>query len=156
MSLLGSRFATADGRSPSRARWFYPCALAVMVVLASGRSQVAAPPIVDIDKLVHFSVFGLLATLVVRSPGLPRVWPAALLVSLFGIADEFRQSFTPGRSVEVADWLADTGGACLAVALYAFWPWYRRLLETPLRLRRRRVVPPAAATHVSSSSVPVA
>lgn len=105
-----------------------------MVVVASGRSQVAAPHISHIDKLSHFCVFGLLATLVVRAPGLKRWWWAVAVVSAFGISDEFRQSFTPGRSVEFADWLADTSGAALAVTLYTFWSWYRRLLETPLHL----------------------
>lgn len=130
-----------------------------MVVIASGRSQVAAPPIVNIDKIVHFSIFGLLATLVARSPGVHRFRYAILAVSLFGITDEIRQSFTPGRSVEFADWIADTSGAALAVTLYAFWPWYRHLLETPLRLRRRRTAIPAPASSTEQStpaSAPVA
>jgi VanZ family protein len=122
---------------PSRLRWLYPLALAAVVVIASGRSHVAAPPGVGFDKLAHFCVFGLLGTLLSRSPGVRRFRHAILIVSLFGICDEVRQSFTPGRSVEFADWMADTLGATLAVALYAFWPAYRNLLETPLRLRFR-------------------
>jgi len=120
-----------------------------MVVIASSRSQVAAPSVSYFDKIAHFSVFGLLGTLIARSPGVRRFRYAILIVSLFGISDEFRQSFTPGRSVEFADWMADTLGAALAVSLYAFWPGYRRLLETPLRLRRPRAArsaePPASA-----------
>jgi hypothetical protein len=108
-----------------------------MVVVASGQSQIAAPQGIGFDKVAHFSVFGLLATLVARCPGVLRFRYAILLVSLFGISDEFRQSFTPGRAVEFADWVADTLGAVTAVTLYAFCPAYRRLLETPLRLRRR-------------------
>lgn len=108
-----------------------------MVVTASGQNHVAAPAIINFDKIAHFSIFGLLGTLIARCPGVRRFRYAIAIVSLFGISDEFRQSFTPGRSVEFADWMADTLGAATAVALYAFWPWYRRLLETPLRLRRR-------------------
>ncbi len=130
---------------PPRLRWLYPAALAATIVVASGRSQVAAPPGMDMDKVVHFSVFGLLATLVARAPGVRAAWVAALGVSLFGASDEIRQSFTPGRSMEFADWVADTAGAAFAVALYASWAWYRRLLETPLPPRSRRSVPPAAA-----------
>lgn len=125
--------------------------LAGMVVIASGRSQVAAPSINHFDKVAHFSIFGLLATLIARCPGVRRFRYAILIVSLFGISDEFRQSFTPGRSVEFADWMADTLGAATAVSLYAFWPWYRRLLETPLRLRRRPVVAPSPATETAST-----
>jgi VanZ family protein len=123
----------ADGRL----RWFYPVVVAVLVVVASGRSQVAAPEIVDIDKAIHFSVFGLIATDVARALGRRRGWWAILIVSGFGISDEFRQSFTPGRSVEVADWVADTLGAAFATTLYLKWTWYRRLLEKPLRWRGR-------------------
>lgn len=125
-----------------------------MITVASGRGQVAAPHIVNIDKIVHFSVFGLLATLVARAPGTSRAWPAILIVSLFGITDEFRQSFTPGRSVEFADWMADTLGAATAVTLYAFWPLYRRILELPLRLRRRPSTTPLAPSPASSSALP--
>lgn len=134
----------------SRLRWLYPLALAAMVVIASGRSHIAAPSGIGFDKLAHFSVFGLLATLVSRSPGVRRFRYAILIVSLFGIGDEFRQSFTPGRAVEFADWMADTLGAALAVTLYAFWPWYRGLLETPLRLRFRST----RASRVSAAAPP--
>jgi hypothetical protein len=123
-----------------------------MVVFASGRSQVAAPDIVNIDKLTHFAVFGLLATLVVRCPGVGRLSYAIGLVSLFGISDELRQSFTPGRSVEFADWIADTAGAACAVLLYGLWPAYRRCLETPLGLPWRRR--PAAAPTTPETIAP--
>lgn len=142
----------------SRLRWLYPAALACMVVVASGRDHVAAPSVVNFDKIAHFSIFGLLGTLIARCPGVRRFRYAIAIVSLFGISDEFRQSFTPGRSVEFADWMADTIGAAIAVTLYAFWPWYRRLLEMPLRLRRRtraaasRPAGPAPAEQAASAT----
>lgn len=118
--------------------WTWPLALAATIVYASGRGPVAAPDIVGIDKVTHFFVFGLLASLVARNGFLPGVgWMAVLIVSLFGITDEFHQSFTPGRSVEVADWVADTLGAAVAVLVYARWEAYRRLMETPLHWRRQ-------------------
>ncbi|MBC8012213.1 MAG: VanZ family protein [Burkholderiales bacterium] len=158
MRLFATHASATGADAPSRLRWVYPLLLATMIVIASGRSHVAAPPIVDIDKLVHFSVFGLLATLVARAPGMRHAWVAVLAVSLFGISDEFRQSLTPGRSVEFNDWLADTAGACLAVGLYSFWAWYRRLLEISLLPRRRRAKPDAtsAASLSSDASAPAA
>jgi len=45
-------------------------------------------------------------------------WLAVLIVSVFGVTGEWHQSFVPGRSGEVFDWLADTTGAALAVTLY--------------------------------------
>lgn len=113
--------------------WGWPIVLAVTVVVASGRGQVAGPEIVNFDKFAHFSIFGLLATLVARAlGGGRRRWWGIAVVSLFGMTDEFRQSFTPGRSVEMADWLADTAGAICAVALYVWCGVYRRLLEAHL------------------------
>lgn len=116
--------------------WLWPAALAATIVVASGRGQVAAPDIVDFDKVAHAAVFGLLATLVHRNGFPPRqAWLPVLLVSLFGALDEWHQSFTPGRSVEVADWVADTVGAALAVTIYVNWTAYRRWLERGLNSR---------------------
>lgn len=129
-----------------RGRLFWAVALAGTVVFASsGNPQMPVQTFVGFDKLAHFGVFGLLATLVLRNravwrrPGW-RGWIAVLAVSAFGGTDEWHQSFTPGRSVEWADWIADTSGAALAVALYLNWGWYRRLLEHPVWRPRPRPV----------------
>lgn len=120
-------------------RWVYPVALASMVVVASGRGQVAAPSIVNIDKLSHFLIFGLMASLVVRLLKDRLWWLAIVAVSVFGMGDEIRQSFTPGRYMEFADWVADTAGALVAVLLYANFSGYRRFLERSICFRRRDV-----------------
>jgi VanZ family protein len=44
-----------------------------------------------------------------------RWWLVIAIVSLYGISDEFHQSFVSGRSVDSTDWIADTVGAVLAV-----------------------------------------
>jgi len=117
--------------------WSWPALLALVIVLASNQSRVTAPSISGFDKVTHFFVYGLLATLVVRNGFVPRFgWLAVLIVSAFGATDEWHQSFTPGRSAEVADWVADTLGALVAVAVYARWSWYRERLENNLRRAR--------------------
>ncbi len=92
------------------------------------------------DKVVHFSVYGLLATLVCRQG---RGWRAAgwalLAVSAYGASDEWHQSFVPGRTMELADWIADTAGAAWAVALYVGWQRYRLWLEYPIGVRSARI-----------------
>lgn len=106
-----------------------------MIFWASSHSRVAAPDLgfANIDKVAHFFVYGLLATLTVRLGRSGRAaWFALLAVSAFGVTDEFHQSFVPGRSCSAADWVADTLGAALAVGCYAGWERYRRLLELPL------------------------
>jgi VanZ family protein len=114
--------------------------LAGTIIVASSCGHVAAPHVTNFDKLAHFSIYGLLATLVARAwfEG-PRMWWAVLILSFFGVTDEWHQSFTPGRSVEVLDWVADTSGALIAVVAYLYWGGYRRLLEWRLGRRQSRI-----------------
>ncbi len=115
----------------------WPLAIAGLIFLASSRERVAGIDISMSDKVVHFCVYGLLATLVCR---LGRGWRGAAVAlvaaSLYGASDEWHQSMVPGRAAELADWVADTLGAATAVALYTGWAAYRNLLERPLGRRR--------------------
>lgn len=106
--------------------------MAGVIVAASSRSRVEGPEISHFDKIAHFSVYGLLATLVLRARGERAAWQTVALVSLFGLSDELHQHFTPGRAMDALDWVADTAGAALAVTLYRRWTWYRETLEMPI------------------------
>ena len=107
--------------------------VAALIFVASSRSRLASTDVANGDKIVHFAVYGLLATLVCRlGVGWRGAAWALLAASAFGASDEWHQSFVPGRSAEVADWVADSLGAALAVSLYAGWATYRRLLERPI------------------------
>lgn len=91
------------------------------------------------DKIGHFLIFGLLATLLARVRAFQRWTPlgaymAVVLVSLFGGTDELHQMLVQGRSADVYDWAADTLGAAVFVAAYAGSATYRQALEA-------RVVP---------------
>lgn len=123
----------------SRWAWLWPVAWATAIFFASCQSKVPTPDFRDSDKVVHLLAYGLLASLVCR---LGRGWRAALIAALvasaYGATDEWHQYYTPGRSCDVMDWAADTLGAMVAVAVYASWPWYRRLLETRIGGRKRR------------------
>ena len=77
---------------------------------------------------------------------------AVLIVSLFGATDEFHQHFTPGRSMDVLDWLADTCGAVVAVAAYTFWPGYRRPLKIALLKQTYRSDPIDVAAKAAFAS----
>ncbi|MBC7365904.1 MAG: VanZ family protein [Undibacterium sp.] len=116
-----------------RGRWVYALAVAGLIVVASSRSALESGiHVANFDKVVHFSVYGLMGTLVVRALGRRRWGWAVAIVSLFGVSDEVHQYFTPGRSMEFADWVADTLGAATAVAGYCGWARYRAWLETGL------------------------
>jgi VanZ family protein len=68
------------------------------------------------DKLIHFIEFAILGALMTKGLG-TRLWLAAFTLScLYGVVDEFHQSFVPGRSCSVGDVLSDFSGifvACL-------------------------------------------
>lgn len=68
----------------------------------------------------HFGVYAVLGALYLWAlPHSKRGWPTAAaavaLASLYGITDEFHQSFVPGRTPDLIDWLVDTAGALAAV-----------------------------------------
>lgn len=133
---------------------FWPFAIMMSIIAASSTSRLATPDLsfaLSPDKLAHFLVFGLLATSILRIPfffklGWRGTITAALIVSSCGILDEFRQSMTPGRMVELNDWVADTAGAIVAVFVYRYWSAYQNFLEwSPLQKKNRN---PKGATRV--------
>lgn len=95
------------------------------------------PTFFGADKLVHTVCFGGLAFWIAfgfNGAGRDRwtKWAIpAILTSVYGIADELHQSFTPGRSCSVYDWIADTLGGALGSLAYL---WVATLF---LKLRRK-------------------
>lgn len=77
------------------------------------------------DKVEHFVFYGGLALVALRATAGGRVsgvtrralLAAWAIATIYGATDEFHQWFVPGRSAEVADWIADTLGAATAMAV---------------------------------------
>jgi VanZ family protein len=77
------------------------------------------------DSTGHFIGYTLLGALAIRGFAQGRwrgvtgrsAWQAVVMSSLYGVTDEFHQSFVPGRSPSVEDWCVDTLGALTAVVL---------------------------------------
>lgn len=67
----------------------------------------------------HFVGYGVLAMLFAHALALPRHGKiiACVLAVLYGVTDEFHQSFTPGRTASAADLLVDLVGALCGVQL---------------------------------------
>lgn len=91
------------------------------------------------DKLAHTGVYGLLAFLLGRAlSGMGRIQrnPARLwglvvvLTTLYGLSDEWHQSFVTARTADPLDLLADAAGAVIGA-----WIWLK------VRLRRREFRP---------------
>jgi VanZ family protein len=116
---------------------FLLCAMgwAGVIFYLSSRSGADIPPLfVGEDKLLHAFVFGILGFFTLGAmkttadayrPFQP--WLAMILVTVYGVLDEFHQHFVPGRSPDIYDVMSDAAGAMLGV-----WLLYRFIM---IRLR---------------------
>jgi VanZ family protein len=85
------------------------------------------------DKIAHAFIYFVLCWLTRRAFFHQKTFPllrdyalmgAFVFSAVYGVLDEYHQSFVPGRSVDFHDFLADCGGALLYSAL--FWLLQRR------------------------------
>ena len=73
------------------------------------------------DKLLHFAAYFVMGGLSWRAfrhlklKGFFLAFVSLVFCSLFGLSDEWHQSFVPGRDASSLDWLADTLGSAVAV-----------------------------------------
>lgn len=104
----------------------------------SARSTVPTPPgfSAHLTSIAgHFSVYLVLAVILywtfgfVMAPGARRYLAAWGLAVLYGLSDEWHQSFVPGRTPDVLDVLTDATGA--AVGLLIVWLVTNRLVTSP-------------------------
>lgn len=73
------------------------------------------------DILTHGAVYSLLGTLLYFSFNRYPSIKAVFLSSLYGISDEFHQSFVPGRTTEIKDLVVDTAAALISVLVIKFF-----------------------------------
>jgi len=79
------------------------------------------------DKIIHATEYAVFAFLLARAFGLRRWWLAIVIGALYGVGDEFHQTFTPHRSGnDLGDMTADLIGSALGATAW-------------MLLRRRRV-----------------
>lgn len=99
----------------------------------SGQPALPIPMLFEYqDKLHHFTAYFLMGILAWRTirhfVALPFMLAIVSVVfcSLYGISDEWHQSFVEGRQADVWDWVADTFGAAMAmVLLIRFYPYQK-------------------------------
>ena len=101
--------------------------------LSANRALPSGPEFPLKDKVMHCGYFGLgsgcflIACFGRAKPTLQKLFMAGFLfAALIGAADEYHQTFTPGRSGnDPWDWLADVSGGLLAA-----WVSHRLLFKT--------------------------
>lgn len=104
--------------------WFPVWAYSAIIFYLSSRpgSDVQIPWQIG-DKVAHLIEYAILGFLVLwaylktRSEKQMILWLWAILwCMLFGLSDEWHQSFVPGREVSILDWIADAIGSMLGAS----------------------------------------
>lgn len=74
------------------------------------------------DKVIHFGLYSVMGAALAWARVVGRRNPPHLalvaLGSLYGALDEFHQSFVPGRTPDVSDWVANTLGVLAGYVLF--------------------------------------
>jgi VanZ family protein len=117
-------------------------AWAGVIFYLSSKSSIHMPTLFPgQDKLFHLIAFGVLAffSMGALRPAASgyrsaQVWFTVVLVTLYGLLDEFHQHYVPGRTVELYDALADAAGGLLGA-----WSMYYLVR---ILLNRSTVSPP--------------
>lgn len=92
---------------------------AAVLFFLSAQQGLDLPPLLfpGKDKVVHAGVYAVLGATLWwgrnRSGTMLPAWILVLAGSLYGVSDEWHQSFVPGRDPSVGDWTADTVGVLL-------------------------------------------
>ncbi len=105
-------------------RWLPFVCWALLVLTLTSIPNPSVPSVPGGDKAAHAIMYGVLGGLAafalvgIRRPVLAH---AAALVGIAALAalDEWHQLYIPGRSADVADWMADVIGATVALILSA-------------------------------------
>lgn len=109
-------------------RWLPPVFWAAVILVGTSWPSISVGPddLFGLDKLIHFSMYGVLAVLVMRARrSQTSLWVAALVLvalSAFGAADEWHQGFIEGRSASLYDWIADTLGTAVGILVARAFP----------------------------------
>jgi VanZ family protein len=107
--------------------WLPALLWAGLIFFLSAQSKLPeiGPQFVDIDKVHHLIAYAALGALVMfalrraHNLSLPKAFLLAILVvSAYGVTDEFHQRFVPNRTCDVWDWTADTLGAGIAATVF--------------------------------------
>ena len=103
---------------PAVILWLFTANYMGLVFYLSSQSHLPLPPIHGTDKIIHATVYFILAILLYFSFFKSGLRKYLLLISvifavIYGISDEFHQFYVPGRDASIGDLIADSFGALI-------------------------------------------
>ena len=113
---------------------------ALIFVQSSVSTVEQMPPFPYSDKLLHFIAYGIMAALFCRAFNSTERWRrrsghlfllSVIATTLYGLSDEWHQSFVPGRAATAGDALADFAGSLAGTWLYLRYLSQRLRSHTP-------------------------
>lgn len=103
-------------------RWLPPILWMGVIFVASSLPGNELGAVSDYSLFGHLGEYAILGVLLFLAAR--RTWPmrtavlfTAAAASAYGVTDELHQILTPGRMPDPADWVTDTVGALLGIAL---------------------------------------
>jgi VanZ family protein len=115
-------------------RWLPAIVLMGVIFLFSSIPSEEMPSLGFWDTLIkkggHMLGYGMLALafwFALKWKG-KHAWTALIFAIIYGLLDEFHQSFVPGRNPSLIDALGFDGGGATVLLLITYW-WKKRLLQ---------------------------
>lgn len=110
-------------------QWIPPVLWMAAIFVVSGHTIPALVPTGLANHYGHAIAYAVLSVLLVRAWsgvrwqdfGASAAFLGWIVAVAYGVTDEWHQSFVPGRTAAVDDWLADVVGATLGVLLVLAW-----------------------------------
>ncbi len=111
-----------------RALWIWgPAVIWMAATFAVSHQSRVEIPFGAPDYIGHGVSYAVLGALLMRAlaggtlrgMGTGLILPAVLIAAVYGVSDEFHQSFIPGRMASVSDVVADTIGALIGAGVVA-------------------------------------
>jgi VanZ family protein len=132
---------TREGNSQRVLVWLPPIAWAGFIFFVSAQPKETFEKLGLSGLLLsiagHLVVYFVLMSLLVLAfrfgSNAPQKWAYALsflLLALYGLSDEYHQSFVPGRTATIVDWIVDLIGAGMAGIVIFRWEKRRKISKS--------------------------
>jgi VanZ family protein len=106
--------------------WLPVVLYAGLIFYFSSLEQIALPSIPFVDKILHLAEYSILGFLLARAikityqfKDIKKLYSLVIAIAfIYGLSDEFHQSFVPGRTASFWDVISDAAGGLIGAFIY--------------------------------------